>query len=630
MSPFQKSTIYILISLICFQVSRILLFILYFKGKNADLSAFLNGIRFDLSVISALWIAPLLIINFPVGNPKRKYLKIYKSIFWICSLLMYLSLILMLILLAVDLIFFGYSAKHISVEILSIWNDIGFILNLTVTQYITHLILFIIICTLLSVLWIRIAKADLRFPKLPSQIITFSLLTTALIFGIRGTLSSKPIHIIDAFTKGQDYGNLSLNGAFTIYRTIYSARSRKNINLKADFFPEEKAKEILGIKNNSNPFEKTNLCSRKQEKFNLILFILESWTPEFIDSLSGNSYGVTPNFDKIANKGVVFEKFYSAGTRSIFGIQAIITGIPVLPLLPPIGFGLEGLKFKGIGEILREHGYKTIFIQSSKRRSYRIDSLAMASGFEYFWGMEDIRREVGLILNYPEPDAPFFGWDYETLLFLRKKINELGEPFASFVFTGTTHPDFPPLPSQFVKYPHHPKEKEGYLNTIFYSDWSIGEFMKYAEGSDWFSRTFFIFTSDHPIYTAEKDFEAKFRIPFVIYAPEIFPPKRIKNIVGSHYDIIPFILDILCISTKYSSIGKSLFEKSAEDFVLVTDGEIVGAISQYGYIIHNTEKRLTVRKFSETEDEYWDTLEKKLLALIQLSLSSILKNRWHK
>jgi len=343
--------------------------------------------------------------------------------------------------------------------------------------------------------------------------------------------------------------------------------------------------------------------------------------------------GLTPNFDRIADQGIVFEKAYSAGTRSIFGIQAILTGVPVLPLLPPMGFGLDNIKFSGIGEILRRNGYKTIFVQSSHRRSYRLDSIAKSSGFEYVFGMEDVQEKIGVLLDYPDPKAPPFGWDYETLMFLKKEIDRVGEPFSAFVFTGTTHPDFPPLPERFLKYPHSPKELGGYLNTLFYSDWSIGEFMKSAENSIWFPRTIFIFTADHPAYVRENRFDKMFHIPFVIFAPKIFPPKRIKNIVVSHYDIIPTILDVLCVESEYSSIGKSVFSKSADDFAFVSNGEIIGIISPAGYVVHNTKQRISAERFEDLEpamadNSFFDTLEKKLLALTQLEFTAIQKNRW--
>jgi hypothetical protein len=195
-----------------------------------------------------------------------------------------------------------------------------------------------------------------------------------ILLGLRGTLSSKPLHIVDAFTRGMQYGNLALNGVFSIYTTLYSNvvkrdyQNLKNRNLKTNFFEYDEALSILKVepKFRSYPFRKISKCeksdkeigNRKQimenqeyniQRYNIVLFILESWTPKYIDGLSHENWGVTPNFDKIVEKGITYEKFYSAGLRSIFGIQAILTGIPYLPNLPYMGRGLDAMNFRGMG-----------------------------------------------------------------------------------------------------------------------------------------------------------------------------------------------------------------------------------------------------------------------------------------
>lgn len=99
------------------------------------------------------------------------------------------------------------------------------------------------------------------------------------------------------------------------------------------------------------------------------------------------------------------------------------------------------------------------------------------------------------------------------------------------VFTGTTHARFADLPKNFKKYEHSEMGLGGYLNTLFYSDWALGEFMKMAEKTRWFERTIFIFMADHPAFTSG-DFRERFHIPFVIFAPSVFLLKESKMSLG--------------------------------------------------------------------------------------------------
>jgi hypothetical protein len=76
--------------------------------------------------------------------------------------------------------------------------------------------------------------------------------------------------------------------------------------------------------------------------------------------------------------------------------------------------------------------------------------------------------------------------------------------------------------------------------------------------------------------------------------------------------------------TEFSSIGKSIFKKTKDDFVFVSDGDIIGAITNYGFISHST--------FGVVETNIsgsdLQNLERRLLALFELSYYAIMNNRW--
>src|SRR5699024_2067185 len=73
----------------------------------------------------------------------------------------------------------------------------------------------------------------------------------------------------------------------------------------------------------------------------IVIFLLERWSQAYVDSLSNSIYGGTPFFDSIVENSLVFEQAYAAAQRSIQGVQAVLTSIPVLPGQPALGDGLE-------------------------------------------------------------------------------------------------------------------------------------------------------------------------------------------------------------------------------------------------------------------------------------------------
>src|SRR5699024_4775965 len=249
---------------------------------------------------------------------------------------------------------------------------------------------------------------------------------------------------------------------------------------------------------------------------NIVIFLLESWSQAYVDSLSNSNYGATPFFDSIVENSLVFEQAYAAAQRSIQGVQAVLTSIPVLPGQPALGDGLELVSMPRIGRMSAAYGYHNIMVQSSNRRSFHLDAIANALGFDEYYGKQDIP----LIKKYPQ-DTPRFGWDYDTLQFFKTRLDQAHKgntPFFGFVFTGTTHEPFPNPGQEFLLYPHDPQTEFGFLNTLRYADWSLEQFMLSAKTEPWFNNTIFIFIADHTMRASNTtDPRQLFRIPLVIY-----------------------------------------------------------------------------------------------------------------
>ncbi len=349
--------------------------------------------------------------------------------------------------------------------------------------------------------------------------------------------------------------------------------------------------------------------------------LLESWNFDYVDSFGGKGYGVTPHFDALAEDGVRFTRFYAAGQRSNEGIQATLTGIPALKGLPRIDEGIGVSNISRLGTMVRRYGYHTLFIQSSARDSFKVSGIAEATGFEHYYGMED----VPLRLDYPKPDAAVFGWDYDTLQLMKEKIDGLGTPFLAYAFTGTTHEPYPELPAQFMVRPHGDNDENGYLNALKYADWSLGRFMAEARKASWFDNTIFIFTADHANHFQQgSGLRQRFHIPFLIYAPKYFSGEE-RQVVGSQLDVMPTIIDLLGLDVEMAALGESLLRKgeNAEAFVTL-GGQQIGLITDKGTVRHDLARRIG----GDGPPEVLDELEQRLLALDQLSYELLQANRW--
>ena len=638
MTRWLKSFLFIGVGLSVFSLARAALYLTYrdtFSTISGGKLAFsiIDGVRFDLSILLTAFLVMLFFFNFPLRFANAR---IWQRI-WGWG--MYVILILLALLLAGDVIYFGDVKRHMTSELLVIGNDAGFIFELALSSYKAHLALFLLFAASLFLLWRFILERDTKESRLMS--VKFLLFAGFMVLGMRGTFSDKPINIIDAFESGSTVqSNLVLNGVFTLYHHARGANNTVNHHFYATFeealrIAKTPLSPVASIKNPpESPFYKGGLniippLTKGGEgefsdgkQYNVVLMLMESWSPFYIDSFGNNGFGVTPNFDSLASQGLQFTNFYAVGQRSIEGIQASLTGVPPLIGLPNLGFGLEAGNFPKIGNILRDKGYETIFMQSSRRRSFRVDAIARATGFEYYYGMED----MPMLLDYSGQKS-VFGWDYESMMFLKSKLDAAKKPFFGFLFTGTTHTPYILPGNGLEKYPHGENTENGFLNTLHYSDWSLGQFMKAAAAAPWFDDTIFIFTADHN-FDAYRSFQnpERFHTPLVIYAPKLFKHQTVSTI-GSQADLAPTVLDLLGIKERFATLGVSLFQKD-DEFAYVCDKNYVGIITARGYLYHSLGNRLEARSFyGENSDDYLKRMEKKLLAIDQVTYDMIVNNQ---
>lgn len=616
LSRIQKGILFFSIAMVLFSLGRVMLWLKYphnfdTLGGGLLLQAFANGLRFDGSVVARIFALPLLLMWFPLRwFDKRLW---FDAFAW----LLYFATLALVLLLAGDIIYYEHVQRHVSYELVLLKNDLGFLLEFGLKSQPAGVVAFVLFALLLGWLWRRVLQIPLSASSYgPLKYIGLFFLLAVI---GRGGVSGKVIEIIDAYGSGDaPYGNLSLNGAFT---TVVFALNMEEVN--HHFFPHEEAVAIVNGKEGliDPAYPMLRRYTGTPNGRNVVFVLLESWNFDYVDSFGGKGYGVTPNFDALAADGLRFTRFYAAGQRSIEGIQATLTGIPALKGLPRIDAGIGVSNISRLGTMAKEQGYSTLFIQSSARDSFKISGIAAATGFENFYGMED----VPLRLMYADPEAAIFGWDYDTLQFMKERLDVLQPPFLAYAFTGTTHEPYPELPLQFMLRPHGANDENGYLNALKYADWSLGQFMAEARKAPWFDNTIFIFTADHTNHFQQgSGLLQRFHIPFLIYAPQLFLGEE-RRVIGSQLDVLPTILDLLGLDGEFAALGESLLRKHGRGEAFVTmGGQQIGLITDKAMLRHDLVRRLD----GHGPQEVLDRLEQRLLALDQLSYELLQANRW--
>jgi len=592
------------------------------------LRSLLMGFRVDMITIftfSFVFILPLIFIKKVL--PRK-----------IIGVLWGLILLTIFIISFSDVLYFNFTHKHISNEIFNLGNDFNIITSIAFNSYLPYTIGASLFSLIFLYFCYTIFSATPSILVSGKKLAIYSLVTVLIIFlGIRNTVAGKSFGSSDAFAVSKiSSGNLALNGFFTLYRTTNSKDKHDLINMDEAL---KITKEALSTPNakfiddNYPLFRKYE--SKEKEKYNVVIVLLESWGAEHIDGFTRyKELNVTPFFKELSSESLKFTNFYANGLRSIFGITSMFTGITLPSGFEYLGRGLELSNISYLGRVAKENGYSTMAMQGGNRRSYRVDAVTHIAGFDEYYGAEDIPN-VEIIEEGRE--ARTGTYDHNLLSFYNKKISELKEPFLSFAFTSTNHPDLYLPRAEFERYPHNLNNYYGELNAYLYVDNAIEKFINSAKKEPWFDRTIFIFTADHGNGDALNKIGKKlrgdpehlgtvehYRIPLVIYAPKIFKPQEITTL-GSQNDIFPTIVDMLGFDANITTLGNSLFDNDVKDrFVYLFGGNMIGLIDENGYIMHNF-KNIVEQNGKELEKT------KELLFAIDTAEANLLEtNRWAK
>lgn len=599
----------LLITLVIFTAYRLGILFYYYPdfsvlSKAELLSSLLLGMRIDVITILTFFGLPALVMIFPLKTNINKRLHTGLVTYW------FIAIAIMYSILFGDFIYFSHVHRHISKELFVLGNDAGMLLDV-LKHYWGALFLSLLFLAILAKVFQKINQTPLLSIHLsPRNFFIFIIIFVVFSTGVRGRIQGKPFGIVDAFTTSKTAsGNLALNAIYTTYRS--SSESKKAFHHTDSISAYSNTRALLSdprfefISEDYPLMRQLSTHNNSEPKHNIVIILLEGWSSIYIDSFRHNNFKVTPNFDRLAQEGIIYQNFFANGQRSIDGLTSLFTGIPRVAGLNILGRGLELSEISLIGNLAKQNGYQTLAMQSSKRTSFRIDAIARLAGFDDYYGAEDIPP-----LNIESSGKlPYFGaWDNDTFDFLHGKIEETKPPFLAFAFSSSTHVPFISPGKEWEQYPHNDNDVNGFLNTMYYADHALGNFMEKAKQSDWFDDTVFIFLADHTtgfaktnLETAENKQEIEsrnskyenienFRIPLLIYSPKLLRPK-VDQRVASQADILPSLVDLMNWEGKFSTLSNSIFSEN-QGFAFLSISPVIGFVNEAGYLKHSLKNEL--------------------------------------
>ena len=410
----------------------------------------------------------------------------------------------------------------------------------------------------------------------------FLIFTPGLLFlGLRGGIREIPINLSDAYYSKHNILNLAAtNSGYNISISIIENWRYMGVN-PFDFYDMEEAERVIE-ELYFTPFDSTNIVLTTKRP-NIVIILLESWAGDLIESLGGDP-GITPEFAKLEKGGILFTNVYSSGTRSEQGMGCVFGGFPAHPIssisVQPNKYG----KLPSLTRLLNESGYYSSFYFGGQLVYGNMKSYIMYNGFDLIMEGADFDNSI--------PRGKLGIHDGYMMDIHIEELNKVKEPFFSVLYTVSTHSPFDmPLENPVDwgyndSWGYNNKINE-YLNSAYYTDQCLGDYIRKASEQSWFDNTLFVILADHSHYTYRKvsyHSPRYHKIPLLLYGAPIKEEYRGTKVekIGSQVDLAATILPQLDIDASEFVWGKNLLNPYTPEFAYVAFEEGIGWIKPQG------------------------------------------------
>jgi phosphoglycerol transferase MdoB-like AlkP superfamily enzyme len=236
----------------------------------------------------------------------------------------------------------------------------------------------------------------------------------------------------------------------------------------------------------------------------------------------------------------------------------LLSGIPSLLPDPFITSDFSSNRIEGLGSVLRREGYTTSFFHGAENGTMYFDSFSQRAGFQHYFGLNEYPQKEDSDGHWGIFDEPYFQ-------FAVREIDKMREPFASVIFSLSSHQPFS-VPKKYAG--RFPKGTLEIHESIGYTDFSLRKFFSEAEKRPWFHHTLFVITADHTTKSDQASYSdslGHFRVPIFFYRPGgKLPLVDIQQVV-QHVDIPLSIMQLLGVRPeKWTRFGRSIFSHQPE------------------------------------------------------------------
>jgi len=575
---FRPFVLFSLLLIFTLLVSRIGLGLWQFERFNDIHSAatlLLNGLRIDLSTIGYLLLLPAMLHPWLMLSSHHKiWLKTLKIIFF----LEFIAVVFFELATPAFINEYGFRPNRLFIEYLAYPNEV---MKMLLNGHLFTLALVIIFLIAMSKMcWPLLDKLTgikhlNRRPPPAAAVLSSMAMLFVLFLCARGTLGHRPINpSLVYFSTDPLVNSLTLNSIYSVAHAYKQFGNEKNAaklygkmnNQKViQLIRQETGLDPQSFQHDTRPSLSTRMPVFTGKPKNLVIILEESLGAQFVSSLGG--LPLTPEIDKLNNEGWAFKRLYATGTRSVRGIEAVITGFTPTPARAVVKLDKSQRNFFSIANLLKENGYTTQFIYGGESHFDNMKSFFLGNGFTDIVDFKDM-VDPQFVASWGACDGDLFNQADTELTALHND----NKPFFSFIFSSSNHDPFE-IPQGIVTPIKYSDEQLSQYDAnermrhkaIQYADYALGQFIDKAKTRPYWQDTVFLVVADHDARALGSDLVPikNFHIPGVILnsSKNHFSDERIV----SQIDLAPTLLSQMGIINHSPMLGHDLNDPQAPE-----------------------------------------------------------------
>ncbi len=498
--------------ILCFVPLRLLFLLIngkeaYTHADYADVA--FHGLTLDIAVAGYLTIIPLLLTmtSTYIRVPMHRLLTPYNFI---------VSIVIASAFIADISLYPFWDFKLDASFLIYLDSPTNAFASVSKWYIIGHLLLSALLCSAIYLLlrW----QSPNTFKKSSSKIAETSLFVIVggvLFLCIRGGVTESTNNIGKAYYSDRQFLNHS--AVNPIFSFIYSMGKREDYSEAYHFFnPGERAALFNGLYPQDSNITDTLLDTTRP---NIVTIIFEGMGSALIESLGGKS-GITPNFDRIAQEGVLFTNCHANSYRTDRGVLCTLSGYPSFPKTSVMKSPVKSHSLPSIASSLAKIGYHNTFLYGGDINFTNMKSYLFSTGYNTIISDKDFTRSQQETHQWGVTDHITF----DTLMNI---IENSGEgPWHITYLTLSSHEPW--------TVPYNRIKEDKIANSFAYTDSCFGAFIDRLKASRNWENTLIIGLPDHTLarYPERQkgDEEIHNKIPILLTGGAIHSPKQIDKL----------------------------------------------------------------------------------------------------